>query len=115
MKSEHVKLIVGAGVLVVAIGIYWFFGRSSEPLRGSVEFVCVATGKIYPIAQDKMPSILPAKNPDTGSPTLLPCEKVDGKLVVMRRHAYLLREPELEKANKYVDPQTLEVRTSPRP
>ncbi len=109
------KLILAGVVLLAAVGLFFYFGRSSEPLPGTVQFVCVATGKTYALARDQIPSVLPAKNPKTGTLTLVPCEKKDGKVVMVPRYRDLLRDPEVEKANKYVDPQTLEVLASPRP
>ncbi len=115
MKPEQKKLVVALVLLVAAVGVYWTFGRSRAPLSDSVNFVCVETGEKFAIARDKIPNVLPAKNPKTHRTTLLPTVDRDGKLFANPRHADALREPELAKVNKYVDPQTLEVLSSPRP
>jgi hypothetical protein len=115
MKSEHKKLVLALVLLIAAGGVYWRFGRSSAPLPDAVRFVCVETGQVFPIARDKIPSVLPAENPKTHHKTLLPIVEREGKLYANPRHADALREPELAKVNKHVDPQTLEVVRSPRP
>ncbi len=114
MRSEHKKLILAGVLLVAAVVIGVKFWPSSGPLPSKVQFVCVATGERFPISQGAMPSVFPAKNPKTGAMTLLPVVEQDGKLIINPRHAYCLREPELAKVNKYVDPQTLEVLKTPR-
>ena len=114
MHSEQKKLILVVAILAIAVGIYWRYGRARGPLADRVDFVCVATGKKYALARGDIPTILPAKNPKTGQLTLVPCEESDGKLIVKPRYAHLLDEPELAKANKYVDRQTLEVLDAPR-
>jgi hypothetical protein len=115
MKPEHKKLAIAIVLLVAAVGVYWVFGRSSEPLAGSIQCVCVATGKPFSLTRDELPQVFPAKNPKTNQMTLFPTESRDGKLYVIHRHAWsLLNDPEVAKVNKYVDPQTLEVLKSPR-
>jgi len=115
MNSERKKLILAIVLLAAAVGIGVKFWPSGAPLPNTVRFVCVATGEQFSIARDKLPNFFPAKNPKTGTMTLLPVTERDGKLIASPRHAYCLREPELAKVNKYVDPQTLEVHKSPRP
>jgi hypothetical protein len=114
MNSERKKLILAIVLLAAAVGIGVKFWPSGAPLPNSVSFVCVATGQRFSIARDKIPSLLPAKNPRTGAMTLLPVLEQDGKVIVNPRHASCLRDPELAKVNKYVDLQTLEVLKSPR-
>jgi hypothetical protein len=115
MNSGQKKLIVAVVLLIVAVGIYFYFGRDSGPQPNTVKFVCVATGKVYNLSWDEIPSFLPARNPSTGENTLIPVVEEDGKLYASEPHAYrLLQDPNLAKVNKYVDPQTLEVRSSPQ-
>ena len=115
MNSDQKKIAVVVLLLIVAVGTYFYFGRSSGPLPDTVKFVCVATGKVYNLSRDKVPSILPATNPSTGEKTLIPAVEENGKVYASERYAPgLLADPELAKVNKYVDPKTLEVRTSPR-
>lgn len=114
--SPQVKKIILAVVLLVVAGVVYFsVGRSQSALPGSIKFVCVATGKVFSFSPSNMPSIFPAKNPDTGQMTLLPATEKDGKLYASSRYARdSLREPELAKVNKYVDPSTYEVLKTPR-
>jgi len=115
MHAERNKILLVVLLLAVAVGVYFWLGRAQSPVAGSVQFVCVSTGKLYRISQEDIPSILPAVNPSTGEKTLLPTEEKDGKLIANPRFAFdALRDPELAKVNKYVDPTTLEVLDSPR-
>jgi len=115
MNAEQKKIAVVVLLLVVAVGVYFYFGRDTGPLPDSVKFVCVATGKVYNLSRDQVPSILPATNPSTGEKTLIPAHEENGKLYASERYGPgLLADPELAKVNKYVDPQTLEVRNSPQ-
>jgi len=116
MNSEQKKLILVAVLLVVAGGVYFWFGRPKSPLPDKIAFVCVQTGKIYKIDRDDVPKSFPATNPDTGQATLLPAyqDEEDGKYYASRRYAGALREPQMAEVNKYVDPKTLEVLDTPR-
>lgn len=115
MNSEQKKLILVALLLVVAVGLYFYFGREPSTVPDTVKFVCVETGKLYTLNRDDVPSLLPAVNPDTQAKTLIPVYEENGKLYISGRRAGLLSMPDVAKVNKYVDPDTLEVLTSPRP
>lgn len=116
MNANQKKLVVAGVLLIAAVGVYLKFGRSAEPLTGKLSFVCVATGEIFHVSRDDVPSILPGKNKKTEQYTLLPVVQRGGTWFVSERYVALLRDPEeLGKVNKYVDPQTLEVLKSPRP
>lgn len=95
--------------MLVAVAGYFFYGRERPPLPTEIQFVCVSTGEVFNISRDKVPNILPAKNPKTGQMTLLPVSKHDdGKLYVGTRRREELKQ--LGEVNHYVDPKTLEVR-----
>jgi hypothetical protein len=115
MNSEQSKLILVLVLFVVAGGVYFMWGRPEPVLKQSVPFVCVATGQVYELDRDDVPSFLPAMNPDTQEETLLPVVDRDGSLFVSSRYAAPLTDPErLAKVNKYVDPRTLRVLEEPR-
>jgi hypothetical protein len=115
MSPQAKKIIVAVALLVVAGVVYFMFGRTGSALPGSIKYVCVATGKIYSFSPSNLPSILPGKNPSTGQATLLPVTEEDGKVYASPRYARdLLRNPELAKVNKYVDPNSFEVLKAPR-
>lgn len=115
MSPQTKKIIVAVALLVVAGVVYFIYGRTESALPGSFKYVCVATGKVFSYSASDMPTILPAKNPSTGQMTLVPAVEKDGKLYANPRHARdVLRDPELAKVNKYVDPTTFEVLKSPR-
>jgi hypothetical protein len=114
MKPEHWKLTLVVVLIAAAVGIYFWRGRTPAPLPSQVRFVCIATGKIYSVDRDEIPSFMPAKNPDTGARTLLPVVEREGKLYANERYAYSsLSKPEVAEVNRYVDPQTLEVLDAP--
>lgn len=115
MKSEHKKLTIVGALLVIAVGVYWFWGRPRSPISEGIAFVCVATGQTFQIDRDDLPSTYPARNPDTGQRTLLPYLARDGKRYLSPRYAGYLARLEEEKVNKYVDPETLEILDAPRP
>ena len=102
--SFAVVLLIGAGILVV-----WHFSRSG-PISKDVNFVCVETGKTYSLTREQA-ALLPAENPQTHERTLLPCVKRDGVLYVSARYRDSLLQ--LGERNKYVDTETLAVRTAP--
>lgn len=115
MDPKQKKLIIAVVLLVAAAGVYLFFGRTKSSLPDSVKYVCVVTGNTFDISRDNLPASLPAKNPKTGEMTLLPVREKDGKLYADVRYAReALRDGPLAKVNKYVDPQTFEVLSSPR-
>jgi hypothetical protein len=115
MQPRHCQLI-GAVVLLVGAGVvYWRFGQTSSVLPDHVSYVCVATGKVFRFSQATLPNSMPGRNPETGQSTLLPLTPgASAKLSVDEHYAALLEDPELAEVNKYVDPDTLEVRTTPR-
>ena len=112
-KSNAGKLTVVAVLFVVAIVLLVVRGGGGEPSRsGKAEFVCVATGKTFWL--DRQPRIFPFANPDTGEATLLPCgEDENGEIHVSSRCRELVQQLEREGINKYIDPETLRVRTEP--
>ncbi len=115
MGPEFKKIIAVVALLVLSGGLLVYFNRSPSPLADSIEFVCVATGKTYRIDREDLPGMFPAENPDTGERTLLPVKTEDGKRIAIPRYAHeALRDPELAKVNKYVDPQTFEILETPR-
>jgi hypothetical protein len=99
-----VALIVGAGAYV------WFGSGDPTKLSDKLRFVCVSTGKFYLLSRDKV-VMIPARNPDTNEETLVPCGFPDeqGVVHVMKRCRETVRI--LGEKNRYVDPETLVVRT----
>ncbi len=115
MQSKQWKLILAVALLVVAGSVYWQFGRSRSALADGVAYACVATGKVFWIPRAKTPPVLPAPNPDTGKATLVPVvRRDDGRFAMTDHYAGLLEDPELAPLNKFIDPETLEVRKEPR-
>lgn len=95
-------LVIGGGFVV-----FRFFNPPGR-LPDEINFICVETGKTYWIDRYKLVQV-PAPNPETGELTLLPCTERDGQLYLDPHYA-----PSLERfgeRNKYVDPETLAIRT----
>jgi hypothetical protein len=113
LKANAGKLALVGGLLVAAVGLYAFQGNRAPSRKGKVQFVCVATGESFWFARGEK-KILPVESPKNGEKTLLPChEREDGSLQVSSRCRSLVEEFEQNAINKYVDPETLLVRTSP--
>lgn len=96
-----IVLLAGAGAL---FAVRW---PEKQVVANEMNLVDVVSGQRYHMTVEQV-KVLPAVNPDTGEPTLLPCHEVDGKLFVKDRYRPHLRE--LAEVNKHVDPKTLEVR-----
>ncbi len=82
----------------------------SSPVSRSVKLVCVATGETFEMTRKELICI-PMRNPRTGEATLLPCHERNGVLYINRRYGPALTE--IGARNRYVDPETLAVRTPP--
>jgi hypothetical protein len=99
-----IVVLVAAG----AVGLPQLFRR--PPIKGDINFVCAETGERFALDRDKVVSV-PAENPKTHETTLLPCYLDHGVLKVSPRYRQQLQQ--LGEKNRYVDPQTLAVKTSP--
>ncbi|MBU0641179.1 MAG: hypothetical protein KKB50_20155 [Planctomycetes bacterium] len=108
--AERKKEIAVGVVVVLALVFLVYRLRGNSPLPSSANFVCVATGKMFSIDRDDIRQV-PLTNPDSGERTLVPCYERDGKLYV--RSHYRGAVQRLSDVNQYVDPESLEVRTSP--
>ncbi|MEW6250658.1 MAG: hypothetical protein AB1716_08410 [Planctomycetota bacterium] len=116
MRAERTRLIIGVALLAAAGGlILWRWPARRPAFADTAPFVCVATGEVFHLTLEERPAFPPGQNPKTGTATLLPAEVLaDGRLVAKARYAPLLQDAELAKANRYVDPNTLELLESPR-
>ncbi len=107
--SDRIKLIGAVVVLLVAAGLAYYRLRDSGPLPNSIKMVCVATGKIFDVARDKIDGV-PMKNPKTGEDTLVPCYQRDGAWYVDPHYKKQLLD--LGEKNRHVDTKTLAVQTA---
>lgn len=109
MEIQPGKLIAAIVLLVVAAGIFWFYGRQPSVLPSQYNFVCVETGESYVISKRDM-KVIPAINPDTGKRTLLPVtEGEDGRIYISERYRLAIVD-RLREENYWVDPRTFEVK-----
>ncbi len=100
-----------AAVALIAVGVVVYGQlRGARVVPNTVKLVCVATGKVYSFNRDQVSTVLPARNPDTGERTLLPCYEENGVLHVAPRYSYALTE--LGDKNRYVDTETLVVQSA---
>lgn len=109
IAAQKGKLIWVAILLVAATGFYLLNGRDREVLPNRITLVCVATGKTYALAPAEV-QFLPARNPETGEFTLLPVWDDNGTLRVKDRCKVAFKDSSFAALNKFVDPQSLEVR-----
>lgn len=108
--AQKGKAILAAVLLVLAGGWLWYQSRDANALPSRLTLVCVATGKTFTLDRSKV-GMLPARNPETGEHTLLICHQRDGKWYVTDRARQTLES--LAGVNRWVDPQSLEVRPPP--
>jgi hypothetical protein len=97
------------GLLVLAAGaMAWRNLHTPGQLPSTIRFVCAETGKEFTLRRSDV-NVVPAKNPDTGEFTLLPCgiDESGVRRVTQRSRESLAT---LGERNRYVDPETLEVR-----
>ncbi len=103
-----------AAVLLVFAGVFLALQfnryRDAGLLPGKVNFVCVATGEKFAVPREQIQ--VPCRNPKSGELTLLPCYEEEGDLYVSPRYREALIG--LGEKNRYVDPETLAVRTTAR-
>ncbi|HOO16038.1 MAG: hypothetical protein KBH81_03430 [Phycisphaerae bacterium] len=107
---ERRKLIIAAAVSLLAVAFAVHRLKSSSPISNSVLLVCVSTGETFNITRKELVCI-PMTNPRTGEATLLPCHERNGVLYINQRYGSILGD--LGARNRYVDPETLAVRTPP--
>lgn len=111
-KEGGWKIWLVVALVVIAAGVYFYQSRNTvkSQLGNKLMYVCVETGEVFTFDRGKT-RIPPLENPKTGRRTLIACSKKDGKLYVSSRDRVLLKE--LAGLNKVIDPETLQVRTSP--
>ena len=109
MTRKTAYIAGGATVfLLMVIALAW---GDDDELPTDASFICVRTGETYDLDIADV-GIIPAKNPDTGQRTLLPCDWDDkGKLRVDGHYRAVL-EGRLAGINHWVDPQTLLIRST---
>jgi hypothetical protein len=108
--SHKSQFIVVATTCIIAVTGAIYRLTPTAPVSPTVDLVCVATGETFNIARKKLICI-PMRNPRTGEATLLPCHQRNGVLYINRRYGPTLAD--LGARNRYVDPETLAVRTPP--
>ena len=108
--SQKVKITVAAAVFLLAIACAGYRLAPASPISKSVQLVCVATGETFRMTRKELVYI-PMRNPRTGEATLLPCHERNGVLYINQRYGPALAD--IGARNRYVDPETLAVRTPP--
>ena len=100
MNAKVGKIALAVVLFIVAIGVFWIYGRTPSVLPSSVRFVCVATGERFSIGRSNLRTF-PAKNPKTKELTLLPIYEEQGKFLVAAHYGNYVRDPNLlGKVNK---------------
>ncbi len=109
LSANRWKFIAAAALLLTAAVVVALLLRGPQIGPGRVNLVCVATGRQFSVSASKIDAF-PAKSPETGQRTLLPCETRNGRVYVGGTYRVLLAE--LREVNKHVDPKTGEVRAA---
>jgi len=110
MNSSHWKAIVAVVLLLGAAGIWWFYNHGSTGMPDRVRYVDMETGEPVWIRLSQTPNEMPGENPKTGKRTLLPVTERDGRLYADPHYAVsALRNSEVAKLNKHIDPTTMEL------
>ncbi|GIK16382.1 MAG: hypothetical protein L6Q93_03315 [Phycisphaerae bacterium] len=108
------SVLLGLGLVALMVSGYLVFRSDpSQPrLPGEVDFVCVKSGERF-VLDRKAPEckVIPARNPKTSERTLIPCSLKDGKWIVIDHYRSAVTN--LAGENRYVDPETLEIRNVP--
>ena len=110
LASPKGKLTLAALVFVIAGALLIYnFGRGGA-LPSGIQFVCVATGQTFRVDRTEINAV-PFKNPKTGEYTLLPCKSENGVTKIDPHYRQALVA--LGEKNRYVDNDTLVVRSAP--
>jgi hypothetical protein len=103
-------VVVVAAVVAVGISVLRLAVRESSPhLADSVRMVDVNTGDLFDMQVGR--TMIPAKNPRTGTYSLLPVERRDGEMVLSERYRVALKG--IEGSHGAVEASTGKVRTKP--
>jgi hypothetical protein len=99
-------------VLLLAAGFFTYrnCGRDEFARPDTLAFVCVTTGKVYPLPRGEKVRTVPCENPETHTLTLVPCIERDGGVFVPSRYRGTLKE--MKEQNKAVDTNTLQVQVA---
>jgi len=110
MYSGKSKFVAGIFMIVILAGLYLIWRRYDESvLSDRVSLVCVESGDIFVLARAEIRT-LPARNPDTGESTLVPCV-VDREGTLRVDDAFKHALQEMGERNQYVDRESLQVRS----
>ena len=112
MKREAWLVLLAIGLLGFAGAVTYRFSSglwNPTGLPSKLTYVCVATGEFFTLDRSSVPYV-PGRNPKTGTETLVPVVKRDGHWFVTEHHRPDISYLDKSKANKYVDPSSLEVR-----
>jgi hypothetical protein len=87
LKAWQIVVVVAA-IVASALSLYYFStGTPQVKMTDTITLVDVKTGDLFVTTlKGSHAVVVPAKNPDTGSETLIPVDKVDGKWVIGKRH-----------------------------
>ncbi len=107
--ARHWKLI--AAILMLALAGYLLTRSSSPfpPIPDRFDYVCVSTGELFYLSNEEA-AMIPARHPQTGVATLIPCIRNDDGSVAVEEGFRALLEGELSKYNHVVDMETLIVK-----
>lgn len=113
LNAKQLSTYAFAACAVVVAAYFVFRSDPSQPqIPENMDFVCVQSGETFSFPRKA--AIIPMKHPVTGERTLVPYMKDEsGKLVIITRYREAVTN--LAEKNKYVDPDTFEIRDAPNP
>ena len=111
LANDKAKIVLVIALFAIAGGIVCYQVFRPGPLSDDINFICVATGAKFSIDRADV-SCIPETNPDTGAATLVPCSLVENGVLKVNPHYRSVLE-ELGQENRYVDMDTLTVKTEP--
>jgi hypothetical protein len=107
--NKNTRLVVLVLALLGAAGVMTYRNWPPRGLSTDIAYVCVATGEVFEIPRNDV-GYLPFENPKSGQETLVPVQRKDGHWVISEHYRKLISS--LGEVNKYVDPNSLEIRSS---
>jgi len=108
MGRSRTKTALSVALLLASGALAAWAMRGGPDLPRSCVFVCVATGKTFNLKIDDV-AMIPAKNPETGARTLLPCGMGEDGVLRVDAHYRGALVNLLGGVNRHVNMTTLEV------
>jgi len=104
--TRHLKLIAALLMLLTAAFLLTRESSPYPPIPDRFDYVCVSTGELFNLSNEEA-AMIPARHPQTGVATLIPCVRKDDGSIAIEEGFRALLEGELRKYNQVVDMETM--------